>query len=128
MVSQSWILETDAINVVLAVQACSPRSPEANIILDIANFVSKAYTGNVCYIPRSRNQVANYLTNLAFLRSTSSLWIDVIPLFIRDLIPISLYSHSSSYSHFIHQTKHHQRSETLLRPLLILFFNLTREE
>ncbi|GMN49191.1 hypothetical protein TIFTF001_018359 [Ficus carica] len=62
---QSWIMESNAINVVKAIRFPALQAPEALIIHDIRDVMIHVTSGNVRYASRQENFVAYFLATFA---------------------------------------------------------------
>ena len=63
----NWVVESDALNTVSAIQNLVAEAPEANIVEDIRDSLLVARSGMVCYISRDGNRVPAYWQNILFL-------------------------------------------------------------
>ena len=82
---QNWVIESDTINVVRAINSSSARALGASVIEDIKEVVLNDCS-KVCYGSRDGNLLIHYLISFAFLNNCDLLWIDSVPRFFRSLI------------------------------------------
>ncbi|GMN42308.1 hypothetical protein TIFTF001_011520 [Ficus carica] len=70
----NWVVESDTLNTVSAIQNPVAEAPEANLVEDIRDSLLAARSGMVCYIFRDGNRVAHLLENYAISRSVYCFW------------------------------------------------------
>ncbi|GMN49620.1 hypothetical protein TIFTF001_018782 [Ficus carica] len=78
-----WLLESDAVNIIRAIQRSSSRAPESYMIADIKETILHTVSGKTCYISRCENNVAHFLTNLVFQNFSDLLCYEFVPLVLR---------------------------------------------
>ena len=83
---EHWILESDAVNVIWAIQWPSSRAPESNVIADIKKAILHAVSGKACYISCRKNSVVHFLTNLVLQNFGDLLCYEFVPLVLRPFV------------------------------------------
>ncbi|GMN52559.1 hypothetical protein TIFTF001_021710 [Ficus carica] len=83
---EHWILESDAVNVIRAIQRPSSRAPESNVIADINEAILHAVSGKACYISYRGNGVVHFLANLVLQNFGDLLCYEFVPLVLRPFV------------------------------------------
>ena len=86
----NWVVESDALNTVSAIQNPVAEAPEANIVEDIRDSLSVARSGMVCYTPRDENRVAHFLVKYAISKSVYCFGVDYVPRWLGPFVKADL--------------------------------------
>ena len=86
----NWVVESDALNAISAIQNPVAEAPEANIAEDIRDFLSVARRGMVCYTRRDGNKVAHCLANYAITKSVFCFGADYVPRWLGPFVKADL--------------------------------------
>ena len=88
----NWVVESDAVNAVRAIQNPVAEAPEANIVEDIRDSLSVVRSGRVCHIPRDGNRVAHFLAKHAISKSVYCFGVDFVPRWLGPFVKADLVS------------------------------------
>ncbi|GMN53841.1 hypothetical protein TIFTF001_022971 [Ficus carica] len=88
----NWVVESDAMNAVRAIQNPVAEAPEANIVEDIRDYIAGVRNGRVCHISRDGNRVAHKLAKHAISKSVFCFSIDFVPRWLGPFVKANLAS------------------------------------
>ncbi|GMN19741.1 hypothetical protein TIFTF001_039884 [Ficus carica] len=88
----NWVVESDAMNAVRAIQNPVAEAPEANIVEDIRDYIAGVRNGRVCHISRDGNRVAHTLAKYALSKSVFCFGIDFVPRWLGPFVKADLVS------------------------------------
>lgn len=74
--TKKFVVKSDALNMVRAIQKPLCRVLEANIIDDIQDLMMSFGSGIICYVSRDGNVVAQYLASYISFCFVDCIWID----------------------------------------------------
>ncbi|GMN30483.1 hypothetical protein TIFTF001_002812 [Ficus carica] len=86
----NWVVESDALNTVSAIQNPVAEAPESNIIEDIRDSLSVTRSGMVCYISRDGNRVAHFWAKYAISKSVYCFGVDYVPRWLGPFVKADL--------------------------------------
>ncbi|GMN45720.1 hypothetical protein TIFTF001_014908 [Ficus carica] len=86
----NWVVESDALNTVSAIQNSVAEAPKANIVEDIRDSLLTTRSGMVCYISRDGNKVAHLLAKYDISRSVYCFGVDYVPRWLGPIVKADL--------------------------------------
>ncbi|GMN40602.1 hypothetical protein TIFTF001_009828 [Ficus carica] len=86
----NWVVESDALNTVSAIQNPVAEAPETNIVEDIRDYLSIARSDMVCYISRDENRVVHFLTKYVISKFVYCFGVDYVPRWLGPFVKADL--------------------------------------